>query len=62
MAQSAKYLTSAQVTVSGFMCLGPTSGFVLTARSLGPASDSMSPLLCPSPAHVLSLSKINENI
>ena len=36
--------------------LNPTSGSVLTAWSLEPVSDSVSPSLCPSPAHALSLS------
>ena len=39
---------------------GPASGSVLTAQSLEPVSDSVSPSLCPSPAHALSLSKINK--
>ena len=55
VAQSVKRLTSAQVMVSRFMGSSPTSGSVLTARSLEPASDSVSPL-CPSSTHTLSLS------
>ena len=54
-------LTSAQVMISQFVGSSPTSGSVLTAQSLEPASDSVSPSLCPSPARALfylSLSKI----
>ena len=46
MAQSAERLTSAQVTISRFTSLGPASGSVLTAQSLEPALDSVSPSLC----------------
>ena len=61
VAQSVKLPPSAQVTISGFVGPSPASGSVLTARSREPASDSGSPLsLCPSPAHALSLSKINK--
>ena len=44
-----------------FVSSGPAPGSVLTAQSLGPASDSVSLSLCPSPAHTVSffLSKIN---
>ena len=59
MVQSVKCPTSAQVTVSRFMGSSPSSGSVLTAQSLEPASDSVSLALCPSPTHALSLSKIN---
>ena len=43
---------------SGYDLTGssPASGSVLTAQSLEPALDSVSPSLCPSPAHVLSFS------
>ena len=54
MAQSVKPLTSAQV--SQLVSLGPTSGFVLTSQSLGPASNSVSPFLYP-PLLTLCLSK-----
>ena len=55
--QSVKHLTSAQVMISQFVSSIPTSGSVLTAQSLEPASDSVSPSLsAPSPAHTLSLS------
>ena len=57
MAQSIKRLISAQVTISRFVGSSPASGFVLTAQSLDPVLDSVSPSLCPSPARALS--KIN---
>ena len=57
--QSVKGLTSAQVMTSRFMGLSPVLGSVLTAQNLQPASDSVSPSLCPSLARTLSLSKIN---
>ena len=41
VAQSVKHLTSAQVMISWFMSSSPASGFVLTAWSLKPASDSV---------------------
>ena len=44
-AQSGERPTSAQITISRSMGLSPTSGCVLTARSLEPASDSVSPFL-----------------
>ena len=56
VAQSVKCLTLARVTISRFISLSSTSGSVMTARSLGPTSDSVSPSLCPSPACALSLS------
>ena len=57
MAQSVKHLTSAQVVLLRFVILevrefeppSPTSGSVLT--SVEPASDALSPSLCPSPTH-----------
>ena len=48
MAQSVKRQTSAQVMTLWFVSLSPTLGSVLTACSLEPASDSVSPSLCPS--------------
>ena len=47
MAQSVqlKRPTSAQVMISQFMGLSPAWGSVLTAQSLEPASDSVSPSL-----------------
>ena len=56
MAPSVERPTSAQVTMSQFMDSSPTSGSVLTAWSLEPASDSVSPSLSASPLLVLSLS------
>ena len=56
MAQSVKHPTLAQVMISPFVSLSPTLGSVLTAQSLGPASDSVSLSLCPSRASILSLS------
>ena len=56
MAQSFERLTSVQVMVSWFMNLRPTSGSVLTAQSLEPASDSVSPSLSVPPPLALSLS------
>ena len=63
VAQSVKRLTSAQVMISQFMSSSPTSGSVLTAQSLEPASDSVSPSLSAPPPLVLclSLSKINKH-
>ena len=45
VAQPVKQPTSAQVVISRFMSSSPTSGSVLTAQSLEPASDSVSPSL-----------------
>ena len=59
MAESVKRLTSSQVVISWFVGSSPASGSVLTAQSLEPASDSVSPSLFPSPALSRSLSKIN---
>ena len=56
MAQSVERPASAQVTISRFVSLSPASGSGLMAQSLEPASDSVSPSLCPSPAGTLSLS------
>ena len=50
VAQSVKHPTSAQVMITWFVSLSPTSGSVLTAQSLEPALDSVSPSLsAPSP-------------
>ena len=54
--QLVKPLTSAQVMISQFMGLSPTSGSVLTAQSLESASDSVSPSLSASPLLILCLS------
>ena len=44
-AQSVERPTSAQITISRFVSSSPVSGSVLTAQSLEPASDSVSPSL-----------------
>ena len=68
MAQSVKCLISAQVMISHFVSLSPASGSVLTAQSLEPASDSVSPSLSAPPPLMLALSlslspsNINKNI
>ena len=56
-----KASTSAQVMISRFVSSSPTSGSVLSAGSLEPASDSVSPSLSALPLLTLclSLSKIN---
>ena len=51
VAQSVERLTSAQDMISWSGSLSPTSGSVMPAQSLEPASDLVSPSLCPSPAH-----------
>ena len=57
MAQLAEHLTLAQVVISRSVSLSPASGSVLTAQSLEPVSDSVSPSLSdPPPIHALSLS------
>ena len=58
VAQSVKHLALAQVMISLLMSSSPTSGSVLTAQSLEPASDSVSPSLSAPPLLMLSLSKI----
>ena len=74
MAQSVKRPTSAQVMISQFVSSSPTSGSVLTAQSLEPASDPVSPSLPLPRSHSacvclclclclsLSLSKINKHL
>ena len=63
MAQSVKHSTSVQVMISQFVGSSPASGSVVTAQSLEPALDSVSPSLSlslPLPSsHSVSLSKIN---
>ena len=53
---------SAQVMISQFVSSSPTSGSVLTAHSLEPASDSVSPSLSAFPPLALCLSKINKHL
>ena len=65
-AQLVMCLTSAQVMISWFVGLSPTSGSVLTDRSLEPVSDSVSSSLSAPPLLTLclslSLSKINKHL
>ena len=56
MAQSVKRPTSAQVMISQSVSSSPTSGSVLTAQSLEPVSDSVSPSLSDPPSFMLCLS------
>ena len=62
VAQSVKHPTSTQVTISWSGSSSPASGSGLMAQNLEPVSHSVSPSLCPSPVHALSLSvpKINK--
>ena len=63
VAQSVKHLTSAQLMISRFVGLSPTSGSVLTAQSLEPASILRLPLFAPPPLTLrvsLSLSLKNK--
>ena len=60
VAWSVKCPTSAQVMISHSVSSSPTSGSVLTAQSLEPVSDSVSPSL-PLPCSCsVSVSKINK--
>ena len=61
MAQLVKRPTSTPVTISRLVSSSPALGSVLIARSLEPASDSVSPSLAP-PLLVLSLSHKQINI
>ena len=56
VAQSVKLLASAQVTISLSVSSSPASGSVLTAQSLEPASDSVSPSLSLTLPHSRSVS------
>ena len=62
VAQSVECLTLAQVMISHSVSLSPTLGSMLTAQSLEPASDSVSPSLSAHPPFMLclSVSKINK--
>ena len=53
VAQSVKRPTSAQVMISRSVSSSPASGSVLTAQSLEPASDSVSPSLSAPPPFML---------
>ena len=65
VAQSVKRLTLAQVMISRSVSSSPVSGSVMTAQSLEPVSDSVSPSLSVHPLLILglspSLSKINKH-
>ena len=54
--QSIKRLTLAQVVISRFVGLSPAWDSVLTAQSLEPVSDSVSPSLSAPPLLMLCLS------
>ena len=56
VAQSVKHPTSAQVMISRSVGSSPALGSVLTAQSLEPVSDSVSPSLCDPPPFMLCLS------
>ena len=56
VAQSVKCPTLAQVTISQLMSSSPAWGSVLTAQSLEPASDSVSPSVSAPPLLTFSLS------
>ena len=56
VAQLVERPTLAQVMISWFVGSSPTSGSVLTAQSLEPASDSVSSSLSASPPLALCLS------
>ena len=56
VAQSVKRPTSAQVMISRSVSSSPASGSVLTAQSLEPVSDSVSPSLSAPPPFMLCLS------
>ena len=56
VAQSVKRPTSPQVMISQFVSSSPTSGSVLIAWSLEPASDSVSPSLSVPPLLALFIS------
>ena len=56
VARSVKRPTSAQVMISRSVSSSPASGSVLTAQSLEPVSDSVSPSLSDPPPFMLCLS------
>ena len=60
VAQWVKRSTFAQVTISRFVSSSPASGSVLTAQSLEPASDSVSPSLSVPPPLMLCFSLKNK--
>ena len=60
VAQSVEHPASARVVISQFVGSSPTSGSVLTAQSLEPASDSVSPSLSAPPQLMLCLSLLQK--
>ena len=64
VAQSVEHPSSAQVMISQLVSPSPASGSVLTAQSLEPASDSVSPSLFAPPLLTLccSLSLKNKRL
>ena len=56
LTQLVKHPTSAQVMISQSVSSSPASGSVLTAQSLEPTSDSVSPSLSAPPLLMLCLS------
>ena len=62
VAQSVGHPTSAQVMISRYMSSSPMSGSVLTAQSLEPVSDSVSPSLSAPPPFMLCLSLSQKQI
>ena len=61
VAQSVKRPTLAQVVISRLMGSSPASGSVLTAQSLEPASDSVSPSLSALPRRPPPLKNKNKH-
>ena len=57
VAQLVKYKTLAQVTISPFLSLSRSLASMLTAQSLEPVSDSLSPSLSAPPLLMFSLKK-----
>ena len=62
VAQSVKHLTLVQVMISRLVSSSPVLASGLTAQSLEPASDSVSPSLSVPPPLVLCLSRINKDL
>ena len=61
VARSVKRPTSVQVMISWFVSSSPASGSVLTAQSLEPVSDSVSPSLSPTLPRSCSVSLCLKN-
>ena len=61
MAQLVERPTSAQVMISWFVSSSPASDSVLTARSLEPVLDSVSPSPSAPPSLMLCLSKMSKH-